>query len=86
MLAEQRQIDRINARTREWEAATAAGDTATARRLEAGIAMGWSKYVGPKGTSVSIEHFGASAAGGKLFEEFGFSADHVVDAAKSVLS
>jgi len=53
--------------------------------IEAGIAMGWSKYVGPKGASVSIEHFGASASGNKCFEEFGFTVDNVVATAKSVL-
>ena len=53
--------------------------------VEAGIAMGWAKYVGCKGTSVSLEHYGASAGGAKLFEEFGFTVDHVVAAAESVL-
>ncbi|MHA6511085.1 transketolase [Tessaracoccus sp. Z1128] len=53
--------------------------------IEAGIAMGWSKYLGAKGASVSIEHFGASASGNKCFEEFGFTVDNVVATAKSVL-
>ncbi|AQP47839.1 transketolase [Tessaracoccus aquimaris] len=70
----------------EYKESVLPADVTARVSVEAGIAMGWSKYVGPKGTSVSIEHFGASAAGGKLFEEFGFTADHVVDAAKSVLS
>lgn len=54
--------------------------------IEAGIAMGWSKYVGAEGASVSIEHFGASASGAKCFEEFGFTVDNVVSAAKGVLN
>ena len=53
--------------------------------IEAGIAMGWSKYVGPKGASVSIEHFGASASGDKCMEEFGFTADNLVEVAKGIL-
>lgn len=53
--------------------------------VEAGISMGWSKYVGFAGDSVSIEHFGASAAGAKCFEEFGITADHVVEVAGKVL-
>ncbi|MGA4508183.1 transketolase [Propionibacteriaceae bacterium G1746] len=53
--------------------------------VEAGIALGWSKYVGPAGASVSIEHFGASASGNKCFEEFGFTVDNVVATAKGVL-
>ena len=53
--------------------------------IEAGIAMGWSKYLGAQGASVSIEHFGASASGNKCFEEFGFTVDNVVAAAKGLL-
>jgi len=53
--------------------------------VEAGIAMGWSKYVGCKGASVSLEHFGASASGALLFEKFGFTADHVAEVAHTVL-
>ena len=53
--------------------------------VEAGIAMGWAKYLGANGASVSIEHFGASASGAKCFEEFGMTADHVVETAKGLL-
>ncbi|MGO1489265.1 MAG: transketolase [Arachnia sp.] len=53
--------------------------------IEAGIEMGWGKYVGSSGASVSIEHFGASASGDKCMEEFGFTAEHIAEVAKSVL-
>ncbi len=53
--------------------------------VEAGVAMGWSKYVGHGGASVSIEHFGASASGAKCFEEFGFTGEHVAEVARTVL-
>ena len=53
--------------------------------VEAGVAMGWSKYVGQSGASVSIEHFGASASGAKCMEEFGFTGDHIAQVAQSVL-
>jgi transketolase len=51
--------------------------------VEAGLSLGWSKYVGPHGESVSIEHFGASADYKTLFREFGMTAENVVSAAKS---
>ena len=54
--------------------------------VEAGIAMGWAKYVGAKGRSVSLEHFGASAKGTLLFEEYGITAAAVVAAAKESLA
>ena len=45
--------------------------------LEAGITMGWDKYIGPSGLSIGINHFGASAPGKDLAREFGFTADQV---------
>jgi transketolase len=53
--------------------------------VEAGLALGWSKYVGGKGESVSIEHFGASADYKTLFSKFGMTVDAVVAAAKKSL-
>ena len=53
--------------------------------VEAGIAQGWAKYVGCKGRSVSIEHYGASGKGTVLFKEFGLTSDAVVAAAKESL-
>ena len=53
--------------------------------IEAGIAMGWGRYIGDAGASISIEHFGASAAGARCFEEFGFTVENVIKTARSVL-
>ena len=53
--------------------------------VEAGLALGWSKYVGGFGRSVSIEHFGASADYKTLFREFGMTIEHVVAAAQESL-
>ncbi len=54
--------------------------------IEAGLALGWSKYVGANGTSISIEHFGASADYQTLFREFGITPEAVVAAAETLLS
>lgn len=54
--------------------------------VEAGLALGWNKYVGPFGQSVSIEHFGASADAKTLYREFGMTAEAVVSAAKSTIA
>ena len=54
--------------------------------VEAGLALGWNKYVGPFGQSVSIEHFGASADAKTLYREFGMTSDAVVSAAKSTIA
>ncbi len=54
--------------------------------VEAGISMGWRDLVGDAGRIISIEHYGASASGATLFEEFGFSAATVIAAAKESLA
>lgn len=54
--------------------------------VEAGIAMPWRDLVGPYGQCVSIEHFGASAPWQVLFEQYGFTPDNVVAAARGTLS
>ncbi|WEO75639.1 transketolase [Cryobacterium sp. SO2] len=54
--------------------------------IEAGIALTWNKYVGDRGRSVSIEHFGASADYKTLFREFGITTEAVVAAAKESLA
>ena len=54
--------------------------------VEAGVALGWRDIVGDAGRIVSIDHYGASASGAKLFEEFGFSGATVATAAKESLA
>ncbi len=54
--------------------------------IEAGIAMPWHKYTGSFGQTISIEHYGASAPAGELFEKFGFTTAAVVEAAKESLA
>ncbi len=62
--------------------------TAVTARLaiEAGLAMGWHRFVGPQGDILSIEHYGASAPAGVLMQKFGFTVDNVVARAKAVLA
>jgi transketolase len=50
--------------------------------VEAGIAQPWYRFAGDNGEIVSIEHFGASADYQTLFREFGFTTEHVVEAAR----
>lgn len=54
--------------------------------VEAGISLTWRPYVGDRGRSVSIEHFGASADYKTLFREFGITTEAVVAAAKETLA
>jgi transketolase len=53
--------------------------------VEAGASMGWWRYVGDAGDTVAMDFFGASAAGGELFEQIGFTPDNVAQVARRVL-
>ncbi|WP_017614456.1 transketolase [Nocardiopsis salina] len=50
--------------------------------VEAGVALGWREYVGDAGSSVSLEHFGASAPYQTLYEKFGITSEAVVAAVR----
>jgi transketolase len=53
--------------------------------VEAAVPQGWREIVGEAGEIVSINHFGASASGSVLFEQFGFTPDRIVAAAHATL-
>jgi transketolase len=53
--------------------------------VEAGSTFGWGAIVGAQGTSIGIDHFGASAPYETLYEQFGITADRVVAAAHESL-
>ncbi len=46
--------------------------------VEAGIKLGWERYVGLDGAISGMDGFGASAPGPVLFEKFGFTVDEIV--------
>ncbi len=46
--------------------------------IEAGITLGWQKYVGDAGLSFGIDSFGASAPAEQLYEHFGLSVEKIV--------
>ncbi|MDT0143759.1 transketolase [Microbacterium sp. PRC9] len=54
--------------------------------VEAGSALTWRGIVGDAGRSVAIDHFGASADYKTLFQKFGITAEHVVEAARESLA
>lgn len=54
--------------------------------IEAGVEMGWEKYLGPKGQFIGMSTFGSSAPVTVIFDKFGFTVDRVVDAARKAMS
>jgi transketolase len=53
--------------------------------IEAGVTMGWKKYVGDAGAVIGWDRFGMSAPGGVALERAGFTLENVVETAKSLL-
>ncbi|MDR1920460.1 MAG: transketolase [Candidatus Adiutrix sp.] len=45
--------------------------------VEAGLALGWGRYTGAAGKSLSIEDFGHSAPADRIFRELGFTPDNI---------
>ena len=53
--------------------------------VEAGVSMGWERWVGDEGAIIGLDHYGASAPAGTIFEEFGFTTDRVADIGRRVV-
>jgi transketolase len=54
--------------------------------VEAGIPIGWERYVGLEGKVVGQKQFGASGPASEVFKHFGFTVDNVVDHAKESIA
>ena len=52
--------------------------------IEAGVTGFWRQFVGLDGAVIGIDTFGASAPADKLYQHFGITTAHVVEAAKSL--
>ncbi|MFC1882713.1 transketolase, partial [Thermodesulfobacteriota bacterium] len=53
--------------------------------VEAGISMGWERYVGSQGAVIGIDRFGASAPGSTVMDKYGMKAATIVARTKELL-
>ena len=53
--------------------------------VEVGVSLGWERWVGDEGAIIGLDHFGASAPAGTIFEHFGFTAARVADVGRRVV-
>jgi transketolase len=53
--------------------------------VEIGVSLGWERWVGDAGAIIGLDHFGASAPAGTIFEHFGFTTERVTDVARRVV-
>ncbi|MBW2574632.1 MAG: transketolase [Deltaproteobacteria bacterium] len=54
--------------------------------VEAGSPMGWERYVGNSGAIIGIKGFGASAPGGTVMEQFGFTSENILQKTMELLN
>ena len=53
--------------------------------IEAGVSLGWHKYVGTEGGTLTVDKFGASAPAADVFKEYGFTVENVLKKAKKLV-
>jgi transketolase len=53
--------------------------------VEAGVSLGWHRWVGPRGGLVTLDRYGASAPAARIFRELGFTVENVAAQALAVL-
>jgi transketolase len=54
--------------------------------IEAASPLGWERYTGLDGLVIGLDHFGASAPGEVVLREYGFTAEHVAERARSLIA
>ncbi len=77
--------DRFDAQPKEYKDAVIPKDVKARLAIEMGASLGWAKYVGDEGDTLTIDTFGASGAGDEVIASFGFTVENVVNRAKALL-
>ncbi|MBU1154887.1 MAG: transketolase, partial [Proteobacteria bacterium] len=53
--------------------------------IEAGVSLGWERWVGSQGAVIGVDRFGESAPGPMVMDKLGFNLDNVVDTALELI-
>ncbi len=77
-------IELFEAQTPEYRDTVLPAGVRARLAVEPGATMSWWKWVGDQGDVLGLDHFGASAPGPKVLEEFGFTAANIAARAKAV--
>ncbi len=78
-------MELFEAQPRDYRESVIPRDVPARLAVEAGASMSWWKWVGDSGDVVGIDRFGASAPGGTVLREFGFTADSIAARARALL-
>jgi len=71
--------------TDEYRESVLAPETGARLAIEAGVPLGWHRWVGDAGAIIGVNRFGESAPGPTVLEKFGFTSENIVTRAKALL-
>lgn len=54
--------------------------------VEAGVSMGWERWVGDRGAILSVDRFGASAPQKVIYDKYGLTVENIINRAGKVIS
>lgn len=77
-------LERFDRQSDDYKAEVLPANVTKRVSIEAGVTGLWWKYVGTQGIPLGIDRFGLSAPGGTVMKELGMTAQHVVEAVKSL--
>ena len=75
----------LDAQPREYRDAVLPPAIGARLAVEAGVPLGWHRYIGDRGDVLGVERFGASAPSSVMMREYGFTADNVCTRALALL-
>ena len=75
----------FSAQSQEYRDSVIPRDVTARVSIEAGVSLGWHRWVGDGGVTIGLDRFGASGPGSVLVKQFGFTADNIVRAATGLV-
>lgn len=69
----------FESQSQEYKDSVIGGDLGKRVSIEAGVDMGWYKYIGLDGIAIAMDGFGASAPASDLAKEFGYTVDAILE-------
>lgn len=77
--------ERFEEQSGEYKESVLPSDITRRVSIEAGVTLGWSRYLGPEGIALGVDRFGASGPYLKIYEAFGLTPGDVAEAVNSLL-
>ena len=77
--------ERFEEQNDEYRESVLPSDITRRVSIEAGVTLGWSRYLGPEGIALGVDRFGASAPYMKIYEAYGLTPGDVAEAVNALM-